>query len=147
MSTDVLTGEWEKAFSGDRTQFNLFFNKMLDGFAYHIIVVDKSGKPVDYIFVEINHAFEKMTGLKREQLIVKKVTDALIGIEKDPTDWINVYGKVALTGAPIKFENHAEPLDKWFKVSAYCPEKGYFVVLFEDITERKKGRRSDCKAS
>ncbi len=138
MSTDVLAGGWAKALSGDRKQFNLFFDKMLDGFAYHKIVVDKSGKPVDYIFVEINHAFERMTGLKREQIIGKKVTDVLVGIEKDPTDWIGIYGKVTLTGEPVQFENHAQPLDKWFRVSAYCPEKGYFVALFEDITERKK---------
>ena len=142
MSTDVLAGGLEKAFSFDRTQFNLFFDKMLDGFAYHKIVVDKSGKPVDYVFVEVNHAFEQMTGLKREQIIGKKVTDVLIGIEKDPTDWIGIYGKVALSGEPIKFENHAESLDKWFKVSAYCPEKGYFVALFEDITERKKAEET-----
>ena len=136
--SDVLAGGWAKALSADRKQFNMFFNKMLDGFAYHKIVVDKSGKPVDYIFVEVNHAFEKMTGLKRKQIIGKKVTDVLVGIEKDPADWIGIYGKVALTGEPVQFENHAEPLDKWFKVSAYCPEKGYFVALFEDITERKK---------
>ena len=136
--SDVLADGWAKALSGDRKQFNLFFDKMLDGFAYHKIVVDKSGKPVDYIFVEVNRAFERMTGLKREQIIGKKVTDVLVGIEKDPADWIGIYGKVALTGEPFQFENHAEPLDKWFRVSAYCPEKGYFVALFEDITKRKK---------
>ncbi len=137
MSTDVLADGWAKALSGDRKQFNLFFDKMMDGFGYHKIVVDKSGKPVDYIFVEVNDAFERMTGLKREQIIGKKVTDVLVGIEKDPADWIGIYSKVALTGKPIQFENHAEPLGKWFKVSAYCPEKGYFVALFEDITDRK----------
>ncbi len=129
---------WAKALSGDQKQFNLFIDKMLDGFAYHKIVVDKLGKPVDYIFVEVNHAFERMTGLKREQIIGKKVTDVLVGIENDPADWIGIYGKVALAGEPFQFENHAEPLDKWFRVSAYCPEKGYFVALFEDITDRKK---------
>jgi PAS domain S-box-containing protein len=138
MSSDVLAGGWARVFGSDRKQFNLFFDKMLDGFAYHKIVVDKSGKPIDYIFVEVNHAFERMTGLKREQIIGKKVTDVLVGIEKDPADWIGIYGKVALTGEPVQFENHAAPLNKWFRISAYCPEKGYFVALFEEITERKK---------
>ena len=138
MSADVLAGGWAKALGGDRKQFDMFFDKMLDGFAYHKIVVDKAGKPVDYIFLEVNHAFEKMTGLKRESIIGKKVTDVLPGIEKDSADWIGVYGRVALTCSPIQFENYAEPLGKWYKISAYCPEKGYFVALFEDITERKK---------
>ncbi|HKM60394.1 MAG TPA: PAS domain S-box protein [Candidatus Bathyarchaeia archaeon] len=138
MSTDVLAGGWARALGGDRKQFNMFIEKMLDGFAYHKIVLDKAGKPVDYIFLEVNHAFEKMTGLKRERIIGKKVTDVLVGIEKDPADWIGVYGKVALTGEPVEFENHAEPLGKWYRISAYCPEKGYFVALIEDISERKK---------
>ena len=115
---------------------------MQDGFAYHKIIVDKSGKPIDYVFLEVNHAFEKMTGLKRERIIGKKVTEILLGIEKDPANWIGVYGKVALTGKPAQFENHAENLGKWFKVVAYCPEKCYFVALLEDITERKKAENS-----
>jgi PAS domain S-box-containing protein len=138
MAMDALASGWAKAVGVDRKQFNMFFDKMLDGFAYHKIVVDKAGKPIDYVFLEVNHAFESLTGLKREHILGKKVTEVLPGIEKDPTNWINVYGKVALTGEPAQFENHAESLDKWYKVSAYCPEKGYFVALFEDVTERKK---------
>ena len=52
----------------DRKQFDMFFDRMLDGFAYHRIVVDKAGKPVDYVFLEVNHAFEKMTGLRESVL-------------------------------------------------------------------------------
>ena len=138
MSTGALAGGWAKALGGDRKQFDMFFDKMLDGFAYHRIVVDKAGKPVDYVFLEVNHAFEKMTGLKRERIIGKKVTDVLPGIEKDPADLISVYGRVALTGEPVQFENYVERLGKWFKVEAYCPEKGYFAEIFEDISERKE---------
>jgi len=50
MSTDVLAGGWAKALGGDRKQFNMFIEKMMDGFAYHKIVVDKAGKPIDYVF-------------------------------------------------------------------------------------------------
>jgi len=80
----------QKALGGDRKQFNMFIEKMLDGFAYHKIVVDKAGKPVDYVFLEVNRAFEKMTGLKRAQIIGKKVTEVIPGIEKDLADWIGV---------------------------------------------------------
>ncbi|HTY75810.1 MAG TPA: PAS domain S-box protein, partial [Candidatus Nanoarchaeia archaeon] len=127
-----------KAFSFDQTQSNMFFEKMIDGFAYHKIILDEAGKPIDYVFLEVNSAFEKMTGLEKKKIIGKKVTEVLNGIENDPADWIGRYGRVALTGEPSQFEDHAEPLDKWFHVSAYSPEKGYFVALFEDITDRKK---------
>lgn len=138
MSLDSLGDDWAKALNLDGKKFNMFFDKMMDGFAYHKILLDKTGKPVDYVFLEVNKAFEKMTLLKREKIIGKKVTEVIKGIENDPADWIGTYGKVALNCEPLQFENFAKPLGKWYKVSAYCPEKGYFIVLFEDITDRKK---------
>jgi PAS domain S-box-containing protein len=140
LSVDSTTKGWEKTLGRDRKQFNMFFERMLDGFAYHKIILDRAGKPVDYIFIEINHAFEVLTGLKREKIIGKKVTEVLKGIEDDPADWIGVYGRVAVTCESVEFENYAAPLDKWFKIFAYCPEKGYFVAMFEDITERKRAQ-------
>lgn len=142
LSADSLADGWSKALSLDRKQFNMFFERMMDGFSYHKIVLDKSGKPVDYVFLEVNDAFEKMTGLKRDKIIGKRVTEVLKGIENDPADWIGVYGKVALTCEPAQFENFAEALGKWYNVSAYCPEKGYFVTIFEDITERKNAQEA-----
>jgi PAS domain S-box-containing protein len=142
LSLDALASGWAKGLGGDRKQFDMFFDKMLDGFSYHKIVVDKAGKPVDYVFLEVNRAFEQMTGLKRERIIGKRVTEVLPGIEKDSADWIGIYGKVALTGEGVQFENYSGPLCKWYKVVAYCPEKGHFVALFEDITERKKAEQA-----
>ena len=93
---------------------------------------------MDYIFLEVNEAFERLTGLKRKNILGKPVTEALPGIENDPADWIGVYGRVALTGEPTKFENYNQALGKWFLVSSYSPKQGYFVATFEDITERHK---------
>jgi PAS domain S-box-containing protein len=122
-------------------KYSALFENMQDGFAYHKAVFDEKGKPVDYVFLEVNDAFERLTGLKRKSILGKAVTQVLLGIENDPANWIGVYGKVALTGAPVRFENYAETLNRWFTVSAYSPEKGYFVAIFEDITERKTAER------
>jgi len=121
----------------DGKQFSTFFEKMMDGFAYHKIVLDEAGKPVDYVFLEVNDAFEKMTGLKRENILGRRATEVVKGIENDPANGMGVYGRVALTGEAVDFENFAEPLGKWYKISAYCPEKGSLVALLEDITERQ----------
>ncbi len=128
----------EEALKKSELRYKSLFTEMLNGFAYHKIITDENGKPVDYVFLAINSAFEKLTGLKKGDIIGKKVTEVLPGIEKDQVDWIGTYGKVALTGEEARFESYAEPLDRWFNVYAYCPEKGYFSVIFEDITERKK---------
>jgi PAS domain S-box-containing protein len=129
--------EW-RPLNKDQNHENMLFDRMLNGFAYHKIILDDSGKPVDYVFLDINDTFEKMTGLRKEKVIGKRVTDVIKGIETDPADWIGVYGRVALTEEPVQFENYAKQLDKWFRVSAYCPRKGYFVALFEEITEQKR---------
>ncbi len=115
---------------------------MSEGFAYHRIVQDANGKPVDYVFLEVNEAFEKLTGLKAANIIGKKVTEALPGIEKDPTDWIGRYGKVALSGEPVQFESHAAALDKWYTVSAFSPKKGFFAAIFSDITGRRRAEEA-----
>ncbi len=114
------------------------FSNMSEGFAYHRIVLDSVGKPCDYIFLEANDAFGELTGLVRKNIINKKVTAVLPGIEKDPVDWIGRYGKVALTGKPAHFESYAEPLKKWYSVSAFSPHRGFFAVTISDITERKQ---------
>ncbi|HLA28768.1 MAG TPA: MEDS domain-containing protein [Syntrophales bacterium] len=112
------------------------FSNMSEGFAYHRIVLDARGEPCDYVFLEVNEAFEKLTGLKGEKIIGKKVTEALPWIEKDSTGWIEEFGKVALTGKPIQFESYAETPKRWYAISAFSPHNGFFAVTFSDITER-----------
>lgn len=116
-------------------------HSMLNGFALHEVITDKKGKPIDYVFIEINKAFEDLTGLKRKNLIGKRVSEALPGTEKDPADWIGKYGKVALTGKEIRFENYSEALDRYYYVYAFSPQKGFFVTIFEDITFKKKAEK------
>ncbi len=113
------------------------FSNMSEGFAYHRILLNARGKPCDYIFLEVNNAFERLTGLKGKNIVGKRVTEVLQGIEKDPADWIGSYGRVAMTGKPAHFERYAEVLGKWYSVSAFSPHKGYFALTFSDITERK----------
>ena len=118
-------------------KYRLLLEKLPHAFAYHQIVTDTEGVPVDYIFLEVNEAFEKMTGLKRDEVIGRKVTEVLPGIKKSGFDWIGVYGKVAMSGKPVRFENYSEPLGRWYDVSAYSDEYGYFAVTFHDITIQK----------
>lgn len=119
------------------TKYHALFDNMLDGFAYHRIITNENGEPVDYVFLEVNQAFEDITGLKRSELIGRRVTEVLPEITNDERDWIATYGQVALSGGDLKFEDYSKDLDRWFSVAAYCPKKGYFVVVVEEITKRK----------
>ncbi len=128
----------EETLRENERKYRELFENMISGFAFHKLITDKTGNPVDYIFLEINPAFEELTGLKRTAILGKPVTEAIPGIEDDPVDWIGTYGKVVLTGKSVQFEQRSERLEKWFSVSAYCPMQGHFATIFEDITERKR---------
>jgi PAS domain S-box-containing protein len=136
-----LTNGWSQAFIATREQSAKLFENMLNGFMYCQILTDSHGKPIDWIYLEINKSFEKILGLKREQVIGKKAREIIPHSQERDTDFadsVSMYGHIALTGESGRFELHRASLGKWLNVSAYSPKRGYFVSIFEDITERKK---------
>ena len=114
--------------------FRLLFENMQEAFALHEIILDKKNIPIDYRFVDINPEFEKQTGLKRSQIINRTVLEVLPATEKK---WIAKYGKVAVTGEAIQFEDFSSELKKTYIVIAYSPKKNYFATIFRDITKQK----------
>ncbi len=118
-----------------KTQYRSLFRQMLDGFALHEIICDAQGAPVDYRFLAVNPAFERLTGLKEEKIINRTVREVLPQTEQT---WIDAYGRVALTGEPNTFENYSRALDKHFEVSAYRPAPNQFACIFVDVTDRQK---------
>jgi PAS domain S-box-containing protein len=119
-------------------KYRFLFNTMLDGFALHEIICDENGKPCDYRFLEVNPAFERMTGLKAAEIMGKTVLQVLPSIE---AYWIATYGEVALSGISIRFANYAQSLKKYFDVLAFSPRRNQFVTLFTDVTERRKAEK------
>ncbi|MHA1520932.1 MAG: PAS domain S-box protein, partial [Promethearchaeota archaeon] len=123
-----------------KANYEELFTNMITGYALHKIVLDENQNPIDYIFIDVNSAFTKMTNLSKNELTGKKVTSVLPGIEKDPADWIGKLGEVALTGEPISFENYSSVLNRWYKVHAYSPRPLYVVTIFSDITDIKQSQ-------
>lgn len=121
-------------FETNHTTQQLFEN-MNSGFALNEIITDNNGQPIDYIFHDINPAFEKLTGLKKEDIIQKRVLEVLPQTEKY---WIEKFGDVALTGTPIEYTDYSQNLHKYYETKAYSPKKGFFVVLFNDVTEKTR---------
>jgi len=105
------------------------------GFAHHKIVLDKDGKPIDYIFLDANPAFEQFTGLSLNQILNKKLSEAAPEILKDSFDWVRFYGKIALNGEKQSFIQYSEALQRWYKVCVFSTERFYFTTLFFDITK------------
>lgn len=124
----------EAALKKGEREYRQLFESMLNGFALHDIILDGGGKPVDYRFVSVNPAFEKITGLSAEKVIGRTVMEVMPGID---AYWIERYGRVALTGEPLHIDEYSTALGRYFEVAAFSPQKGRFAAVFADITERK----------
>jgi len=116
--------------------YKTLFENLIDGLAYCQMLFDEQKHPIDFIYLDVNKNFEKLTGLKN--VIGKKVTEVIPGIKESNPELLETYGRVALGGQSEKFEVYILELKTWFLVSVYGPKEEYFVVVFQNITEQKK---------
>lgn len=121
-------------------RYRTLFDNMLEGLAHCQMIFDDSGSPIDWVYLDVNNAFERITGLKN--ITGHRVTEALPGIKEATPELFEIYGRVAVSGTPEVFEIDFTPLSSWFHISVYCPSKGFFVAVFEDITERKRAEKA-----
>jgi PAS domain S-box-containing protein len=115
--------------------YRLLFNSMQDGFAVHEMIYDAHGNPVDYRFLSMNSAFEKIMGLPSEQMQGKTVLDLLPQVDEE---WLLRYEEVTRTGIAQRFEKYSSELGRYFEVVSFSPVKGRFACIVQDITERKE---------
>ena len=139
-NADCMSAEEKLRASEER--YHSLFAHMMDGFAFCKMIFDRENKPVDFVYLEVNDNFEKITGLKKESVVGRRVTQAIPGIKKDNPKLFKIYGRVALTCKSEKFEIFLKPLSLWLSVSVYCPQEGYFAAIFEDITASKQAQEA-----
>ncbi len=125
----------EEALLASENRYRSLFENLLEGFAYCRIILEDD-QPQDFVYLAVNSAFEKLTGLK--DVVGKKVTEVIPGIKDSNPELFEIYGRVALGGEPERFETWLEPLAIWFSVYVYSFEKGYFIAVFDNVTERKR---------
>ena len=118
-------------------KYRLIFENMTSGFAVHKMIYDERGKPVDYRYLEVNPAFEKLTGIPANVLLGKTVKEVMPNTEGY---WVETFGRVAKTGEPIAYINFARELGKYYDTYVFSPEKDTFAVVFNDITEKIKAQ-------
>jgi len=135
----------DEALRESEERYRNLFNTMDEGFCIIKMIFDAEGRPVDYRFLEVNAAFEKQTGL--HDATGKLMRDLAPAHE---AHWFEIYGKIALTGVPLRFVNEARALDRWYDVYAYRvgrPEDQQVAILFNDISGHKKAEEALHKSS
>ncbi len=124
-------------------KFKALFENGPIGVAYHSMIYDNAGKPVDYLFLDANSRYIELTGVDPRG---KTVIQAFPGIENDPFDWIETFGAVARLGDTVRFEQYLQSNDRWYDCVGYQYKPDHFVAAFLEITERKRAE-AELKAA
>ena len=132
-----LYENWADAFRNDSEQITVFFASMSEGVLYGKIITNEAGSAIDFVFLDVNPAYERISGIDREKVLGKeppkciqvRILNCLIG---------SILVGRSLSPGTGGLEQHSRVLDKWFHCNVFSPRKGYFVAILEDITERKK---------
>jgi PAS domain S-box-containing protein len=111
---------------------------MSEGLALHQVVYDDSGRATDYRVIDVNPAFESITGISTRQA-VGALASQLYGTGSPP--FLDVYARVAETGTPTSFEVEWPPMAKSFHISAFSFARGRFATVFTDVTERRRAEQ------
>jgi len=130
----------EQALAESQARYSGLLDSINDGYCAIELIFDANDTAVDFTYVEVNPAFEKLTGM--QDVLGRRVRELLPDVEQD---WLDTYGKVALTGEAVRRIDEVKPLNRWFEVCCYRlggPESRKIAVLFNNITEQKKAEHA-----
>ncbi len=117
---------------------DIILKKSTFGYSYDQIILDADGKPIDYVFIDTNPVFEEMLGFEPGKVAGKRCSEVVPQVLEDSFNWVECFGKVALTGKSTELEAYSVALKKWFHLSVFSPQKEFFVVISFDITSQKQ---------
>ena len=126
----------EAALRQSEEKYRTLFDSIDEGFCIIEVLFDENGQPFDFRYIEANPAFERQSGLVGA--VGKTIREFAPAHEQY---WFDNYGRVVKTGEPVRFENKAEQLGRFYDVYAFrfgAANANLAAVLFTDITERKR---------
>jgi PAS domain S-box-containing protein len=125
--------EW--ALRESERRYRVLFESMNQGLALLEILRDDKGEPYDCVFLAGNLTFEQQFDLEAGDYLGRTLLEIFPDTE---TARIQLYGKVARTAEPARFEFLHKPLGHFFDAAVFQTEPGRCGVITTDITERKQ---------
>lgn len=133
---DITAGKQaEEEIRASKDYFQSLFYNMAEGVALHEFIHDSQGTPVNYRLLDINHSYEMILGLRREEIIGKLATEAY-GVSEPP--YLKEFCDVTDSGTARRIETYFAPMARHFDISVVPWGRSGFATIFTDITERKK---------
>ncbi|HJV33679.1 PAS domain S-box protein [Geomonas sp.] len=146
MSRDELIHEVRRrdlqlteALSRDEERYRSLFMSMREGFFLSQVIFDESGAPCDYLYLDVNPAFERIVGFKRDDILNRRMYQ----LQDAPSSvWLAVFKQVVTTGQPSQCCYYSDPFQKYFDIFAFRPAPDQYAVLVSDVTERKEAEKA-----
>ena len=132
MTADPL----DSALRTSEEKYQRLFESLSDGAALMEVVFDAHGKPVDYVFLDVNPAYEQLFGIQKANRIGCRLAE--FGGPDSPS--CELLGRVARSGETVQTEIYIEHLKKYFKVSAFPSSGGTVTAMLSDVTDRKRAQ-------
>ncbi len=132
----TVTYHIQEALQKSERRYRLLFENAANAVALHEVILNDTGEPEDYFFLQVNPAFETHTGIRAKEAIGRSARQVFPGLEG--TSSIEKYGKVVQTGQSMSFEQDFEPLKRTFFINAYKIGERQFATIFQDISDRKE---------
>ena len=121
-------------------KYRSVFKEMNEGFALCELVRDDDGDVSDIRYVELNEAFEELTGVSRSDAKGRLASDVFSGFD----EWyLETYERVVETGDPERVENYISANDRWYDVRMLPRDGDVVAILYTDITESKRREQRD----
>jgi PAS domain S-box-containing protein len=116
-------------------KYRSLFESIDEGYALCEVMYDETGKAIDWQLLEVNPAFERLTGFADAAGKTAAELNPNLG-----SAWIETFNNVAQTGEPARFEHYIESVDYWFDLHAsrLDGDTRHLIIVFNNITDRKR---------
>lgn len=119
------------------TFYKLVIKNAAFGYACHEIIFDKKGNRTDYRIIDVNPAYEEITGLSSSVLRGSIISELYYKNESQSAIKSDFYDNLSLTADSKRIEYFSEKSKRWYDVQVILSDDGYITTLFQDITSLK----------
>lgn len=117
-------------------KYRSIFRHSPGAYALHEIEYDPVGDPVDFRFLEVNEPWERLVGRRGNEVLGRRASEIFPGHEAEHL--VEIFGGVADTQEPVRFEHFSEALKKYLDITSFSPRQGQFATIVFDVTHRRQ---------